>query len=342
MRAKWPLVFLALALVSVTVAEEPAQKFDVVTPKDDGIIANAINERGEIVGFEWVEEKAHPGVVAQQPILARGKEITYLPLLEGYTASFPAAISDDGLVVGRVSKPLRPGVRAGLRNQAFVWDATSGIHGLGVLKDDFASFGCGISRDGRRISGFSLGENRNRVCVWDRKGDTWNITALPQEAQLASNVVAISNDGRYVAASDGVNACLWTCDASGAWKREVIAGVHLLTPRAVNNAGTVVGLAFTPDGLTHAAIWTRGEGYKQLPKPKGYVRSEASAINNAGLVVGTIDGPQGEKLPSRAFAYERGQTYLIEQGGPNFGGALAVNDHRQVAGVMEKDEDHAP
>ena len=105
----------------------------------------------------------------QVPFFARGKQITYLPLLKGYTATFPAAVSDDGTVVGRASKPAPKGVRVPLRNQAFVWDAKGGIRGLGVLQDDWASLACGISRDGRRISGFSVGDNRNRACVWDAR-----------------------------------------------------------------------------------------------------------------------------------------------------------------------------
>jgi hypothetical protein len=156
------------ALLVNTRADEPAAKWDIVTPKDDGVIATGINARGEIIGFEWAEEKDTPGVLSQRPFFARGKEITYLPVLKGYTATFPAAVSDDGLVVGRASKPAPPGVLVHLRNQAFQWDAKSGIRGLGALKDDNASFACGVSRDGKRISGFSVGKDRMRACVWDR------------------------------------------------------------------------------------------------------------------------------------------------------------------------------
>src|SRR6266852_9865532 len=104
------LLSAALGLSSFAVAGEPATKYQVVTPKDDGIIATGINGRGEVVGFEWIEDKGHPGLINQVPFYAKGKEMTYLPLLKGYTATFPAAVSDDGLVVGRASKPAAPGV----------------------------------------------------------------------------------------------------------------------------------------------------------------------------------------------------------------------------------------
>src|SRR3954447_23355902 len=74
------LFILGSGLPRLTGADEPVRKFQVVTPKVDGIIATGINGRGDIIGFEWVEEKARPGVLDQVPFFARGKEITYLPL----------------------------------------------------------------------------------------------------------------------------------------------------------------------------------------------------------------------------------------------------------------------
>jgi uncharacterized membrane protein len=344
MQRAWPFLPLVLVLVLVSrgFAAEPVEKVRVVAPKDDGIIATGINERGEIVGFEWVEEKDHPGVLAQVPFRARGKEMTYLPLLEGYTATFPAAISDDGLVVGRASKPIRPGVQVDIRSQGFVWEEKAGIRGLGVLEGDLASLACGITRDGRRISGVSVGDGRVRACVWERDGDRWKATALPHVAQLGSQVVAISGDGRFVAAVDGTSTCLWSRDVAGGWAREVIAEGRSLVPRAVNNSGSVVGLGFAADGLTHAMIWTREGGCTPIEEPKGYVRSEAGAINNAGVVVGMVDGPYGSEVGPNAFVYQRGRLRLIDEGGPTFTAAVAINDQGQVAGVMEKEDEPAP
>ena len=336
------LFLLASGLPRLTEADEPVKKYQVVTPKDDGIIATGINNRGDIVGFEWIEEKERPGVLDQVPFFARGKQITYLPLLKGYTATFPADVSDDGTVVGRASKPAPRGVRVPLRNQAFVWDAKGGIRGirgLGTLEDDWASLACGISGDGRRISGYSVGDNRIRACVWDRRGDSWKAAPLPQHDQLASNEVVISDDGRQVAAVDGAVAVLWTEGADRKWTREVIARPGMLMPRGVNDAGTVVGLYHTGNGMTHAAMRSKVGGYKTLEKPEGYVKSEASAVNNDGVVVGMIDGPGGSKIGPRAFVYEAGKLRILEEGGPWFTAATAINARGQVAGVLEKEEE---
>lgn len=341
-RLRW-LAITLVGLASSVRADEPATTYQVIKIKDDGIIATGINARGEVIGFEWLEEKERPGVLYQAPFYyVKGKPLTYLPLLEGYTATFPAAVSDDGLVVGRVSKPAPPGVRVNLRNQAFVWDADRGIRGLGALENDLASFACDVSSDGRRISGYTLGEDRLRACVWDRVGDSWKGTALPHAERLGSNVVALSDDGKSVTAVDGTLPCLWTQNDKGEWTREAIGDAGSLMPRAINNASTIAGLRYSSDGLTHAVVWTREGGVKTIEKPEGYVRSEALGVNNEGVVVGMVDGPHGSAIGPNAFAYRNGRLHLIRGVGA-FAAATCINDRGQVAGVMEKaEEEEAP
>jgi uncharacterized membrane protein len=342
MRRILPLLATLPGLVAMAYADEPAVTYKVVSPRDDGIVATGLNGRGDLIGFEWVEEMARPGVIEQKPFFARGKEITYLPLLKGYTATFPAAVSDEGIVVGRSSKPAPPGKSVPLRNRAFIWDAQGGIRGLGTLKDDTASFATGITRDGRGISGFSVGPGRVRACVWDREGDGWKATALPQTQRLGSTVVAISDNGRHVAAVDGTVPCLWSRTGAGQWVREEIGGPATLVPRAVNDSATVAGFRFLDNGTTRAVVWTRGQGIRSLELPEGYRTSEASAVNNLGAVVGTVDGPRGSKTGPRAFVSEKGRFRFLNEAGPSFTAATAVNDRGQVAGVLEKDDETRP
>jgi hypothetical protein len=209
------IVMAALFLQSNGVADEPVSKYRLIAPKDDGIMATGLNDRGDLVGFQWTEEKDQPGVVSQVPFYARGKTVINLPLLKGYTTTHPAAISDTGLVVGRASKPAPPGPRVYLRNQAFIWTEATGIRGLGALPDDSASYACGVTRDGTCISGVTIGDGRIRACVWERVGDAWKGTALPLTRQLSSQVVVMSNNGRYVASIDGTVPCLWARSEQG-------------------------------------------------------------------------------------------------------------------------------
>ena len=148
--------------------DDPPRRCEVVTPRDDGIIATGINGRGDVIGFEWLEDPKTPGVIGQEPFFYRGGKLTRIPLLPTYTATFPAAVSDDGLVVGRAGKPATGGRRIRMQNQAFVWTEAEGIRPLPTLPDDWASFATGVSRDGNRISGLSVGDDRMTPCVWER------------------------------------------------------------------------------------------------------------------------------------------------------------------------------
>ncbi|QEH32830.1 hypothetical protein OJF2_13140 [Aquisphaera giovannonii] len=342
MRSRSCLAAMAVALSCATSLADgppPARRFQVVLARPDGVMATGINGKGDTVGFLWVESKEHQGVLDQSPFYCTGKTVTAIPPLQGYTAVFPYAVSDGGTVVGRVSKPSLPGQVTPLRNQAFVWDAAGGIRGLGTLEGDSASLATDISRDGRRIAGFSIGDNRVRACYWDRRDDGWKVMRLAQRANLGSNVVVMSDDGKVVAAVDGQTACRWTQRSENEWKEELITPAVSLIPRGVNNEGTVVGVRFTPDGLTHAVVWTRDGGAKVLDLPEGYVRAEANAVNNRGVVVGMIDGPHGSKVAPRAFAYEAGNLRIIEEGGPDFSSATDINDRDQVTGVLDVEED---
>ncbi len=234
------------------------------------------------------------------------------------------------------------GKRVYLRNQAFVWDSATGIHGLGAMPDDVASLASDITSDGTCISGLSVGDNRVGACIWKRVGNAWKVQPLPQAtAQLGAQSVVISDNGHYAASVDGEFPCLWSKAEDGPWTRIKIGGSGAMIPRGVNNSGVVVGVHHTFDGMTHANIWTKEGGLKQLEKPKEFVKSEANAVNNAGVVVGMVDGPPGSSIGPNAFVYENGRLRLLDEGGPDFASATAINDSGQVAGVLEKDDEHA-
>ncbi|WP_337176776.1 HAF repeat-containing protein [Paludisphaera sp.] len=335
----------ACVLVGVAAAEEPpapgARKYTVVAPMAGGMTAAAINGKGDVVGFHWEPENGDPNVLYEAPFLARGGEIVRLPLLETYTATFPAGVSDDDVVVGRSSKPAPPNVAVYLRNQAFVWTEKDGIRGLGAPEPDVASFASGISRDGRRISGFGVGDRSQRALIWDRDGDAWKPVVIPEGDRLGSNVVAISPDGKRLAATRGVDPTLWTETAPGEWKSESLdGGKDHFIPRAVNDAGTVVGFRNDHDGTYRAVVWTPGQGVTVLSPPPGFVHAQATAINNAGVVVGQVDGPHGGLPGPRGFVYEDGKLRVLDEAGPDFTWATAINDAGQVAGVIEMEEEH--
>jgi uncharacterized membrane protein len=332
----------ACVLVGAAAAEEPpaAKKYAVVAPMADGMSATAINGKGDVVGFHWEPENGDPNVLYEAPLLARGAEIVRLPLLKTYTATFPAGVSDGGVVVGRSSKPAPPNMFVPLRNQAFVWTAERGIRGLGAPEPDVASFATGISRDGRRIAGIGIGPQRLRALVWDLDGDGWKAVIVPEGEPLGSNVLAVSPDGKRLAAVRGLKPTLWTEGAPGEWKSESLdGGQDYFIPRGVNDAGTVVGFRNDQDGTYKAVVWIQGQGVKVLDPPPGFVHAQATAVNNAGAVVGQVDGPHGGLPGPRGFVYEGGELRILDEGGPDFTWATAINDAGQVAGVVEKEEE---
>lgn len=327
-------------------AADPPRRYEVVTPRRDGIVATGINARGDVIGFEWLEDPKAPGVVGQEPFLFRAGKLTRLPLLPTYTATFPAAVSDAGLVVGRAGKPATGGQRIRMQNQAFTWTEADGIRPLPTLPDDWASFATGISRDGNWISGLSVGDNRMTPCVWERINEegrlAWKPDFLVQvDPRICSQVLPMSDDGRRVAGVDGSLPTLWTREGAVRWAAEAIGPPGSISPRAVNDAGAVAGVVSPADGSTHAVVWTRAGGVRRLPEPAGYAHSEALAINNAGAVVGMIDGPHGSPIGPRAFVFEGDRLRILDEGGPNFTSATALNDRGQVAGAFEAEEAEA-
>ena len=154
-----------------------------------------------------------------------------------------------------------------------------------------------------------------------------------------SNVVAISDDGCHITAVDGGVPCLWSREVGGKWTREAIGGPGAFVPRAVNNSATVVGLVYGGDGRKRAVIWTRGDGVKKLEMPAGYIQSEAADVNNDGAVVGSVERLRKMEMEPRAFIYLKGRMQLIEEAGPNFIAATAINDNWQIAGTFEKDDE---
>jgi uncharacterized membrane protein len=346
----------SLLLLTLSVLQTPGP-----TPADDGpstppplrivvpplpdFVAAGLNARGDLVGFHWSEDPNLPGVLEQRPVLVHDSQVIEIPSLEGYTATMPADLSDEGRVVGRCGKPAPPGVRVSMRSQAFVWDQTLGIRGLGTLPGDVLSYATSISSNGQTILGASLQPSGEpRACLWRlQPDDRWTPEALPDAAPISSAFLALSPDGRQAASLVGPDAVLWSNPGDGRWSRQVIARDGQLAPRAVNDAGTVVGLQHTPDGRSHAVVWRRELGIVLLPEPTSFVRAEALAINAAGNIVGFTDGPHGSPIGPRAFICESeaAPMRLISEGGPGFVTATAINDTRQVAGVVEPIEPDA-
>jgi hypothetical protein len=56
-----------------------------------------------------------------------------------------------------------------------------------------------------------------------------------------------------------------------------------------------------------------------------------------------VDGPGGSSIGPNGFVYEQDRLRLIDEGGSRFASATAINNHGQIAGVLEeREEEPAP
>jgi uncharacterized membrane protein len=309
-------------------------------------LVQAINNKGDAVGTRHVPGSS-PGVeTEEQNFYQSGGKTQVMPLLDGYTALFPQAISDNGLAVGRVMKPMKTLGDPGYGNiQAFIWNAKTGkTEGLGIPRDFERSLAYGITPDGTRISGVVGGAGKTCVCIWDKTDNGWRSTILPGNTRSELNVTsgpAISNDGSFVVGIDDYKPCLWKRQADGSWKQTVIE--ELFVPKSVNDSGTIVGYRrFDNDGNYRAVSWTARDGMKDLGVLPGTRSSQAFSINNKGMIVGVSDepGPDGGPQP---FISDGRTMKLLPARGVIVGIAYAINDRGQVAGFYGcEDDEYVP
>lgn len=329
-----------------THAGEPKPPVYRIVPEKDRhkIVAISLNSSGDLLAFRWTPENGDENVLEQAPMLFEAKSAreTRIPLLKGYTATLPAAMSDTRVVVGRASRPSvnNAGQRLPFPGVAFVWDEKDGIRSLGALPDDTMSHADSISADGTLVAGISIGQNRVRACVWQRKGDAWEVKPLPQETEhLNSQKIAISPNGKYAVGVDGRKAVLWTRQEGAEWTREAIGDTDAMITRAVNDNAFVAGFRFEQDAQTSrtALIWSRATGMKVIEKPKGYVYAELNAINNRNVAVGFVDGPHGSDIGPNACVTENGRLRIFGEF-PEFSSATAIDDNGNIAGTFEEKE----
>src|SRR6266853_1805874 len=101
-------------------------------------------------------------------------------------------------------------------------------------------------------------------------------------------------------------------------------------PRAINEAGQVVGVSQTATDESRAFLWDNGTMINLGTLPNGSISSEAVAINGRGQIVGRVVTVSRQ---SRAFLWDNGN--MIDLG--TLGGcctfAQAINGRGQVVGT---------
>lgn len=154
-----------------------------------------------------------------------------------------------------------------------------------------SSYAADVNHDGTVVGWSQNANGTSRAFRWTRAGGMVDLGALPGDEW--SRAVSITDDGRVLGVS-GAGAgyagtpVLWSpAGAIDAVPIPLSAGAAFGAPSDVNEQGEVVGWDLL--ALQHAWAWSEPRGKYDITAnvPGGSQEGVASAINAAGLVVGT-------------------------------------------------------
>jgi len=287
---------------------------------------------------------------APMPVSASSTRYVYTDLgVLGGLASQAWSLNNQGQVVGHADTAPGSG-RTGFH--AFLWNPTTpnGTSGvmidLGALRGDALSNAFAINDSGQ-VVGVSMAADGTRAFIYD---------GSLHELGDQTTAYAINNLGRVAGSSQdstGVDhPFLWVPNKSGDTKGRfydlgVPAGSPGASASAINSEGTVVGGFFDADFYGHAFVWlpaapngTSGV-MTALVEPAGTINSFVQAINDDGLIVGTMNNG----VVDRGFVYGDNAMHDLGTfpGGTN-SFAYDINSSGQIVGYADtavRSNDHA-
>jgi probable HAF family extracellular repeat protein len=295
--------------------------------------ANAINNRGQVVGGSWIN-----GDSSMRPFLYSNGRMLDLGTLGG-SYTWANDINDLGQVIG-VSETSGDSTR-----RAFLYRDGS-MADLGTLGGT-NSGASGINNDGQVIGTSDTPGNAASHAFLYRNGsmtDFFNLglpsgsssaSAINQIGQVVGEVSNNNGPSHFFLYSNGSVSDLGTLNISGKSQNFIPSYVS-----DMNNSGAMVGTGYfldlKPSDAQRAFMYTATTGMIDLGTlsgPGGYP-SSAYAINNAGQVVGTSQFG----IEDNAFLYQDGKMFNLNQlqvihgSGWLLEKATAINDAGQIAG----------
>lgn len=158
-----------------------------------------------------------------------------------------------------------------------------------------------------------------------KQGTTIQLPDIPSGAVMDGSAPALSGGGNFFVARSDDNSRGWLFDTgSGNWT-EMMGPGYYLQPDAVNNLGEAAGRMANAGGQTVPFVYTEAGGVQQITNGGTEVYGNAIAMNNAGLVTGTVQG--------RAFVFNS-STLEFEFITPAVGlDAADINDAGAIIGA---------
>jgi probable HAF family extracellular repeat protein len=278
----------------------------------DGSFAEAVNDKGQIVGWGG----GAGGYIWENGIIRR------LGALSGLTQSYAYDINESGTVVGYSS------TADGSVRRAFVWTSTGGMQALPGTLGGCCTEATDINDQGLIVGIASLPNGGGHMVVWEN-GAMRDVHTLPSGSTRPWD---LTNAALAVGQWDPPNGGFAWTNAGGTVPLAGLEGPGDI-PLGANDLGQVVGwYKRTATTVPQAFLWANGAitDLGTLGGPS----SVATAINNAGQAVGRSDFGSKGKQDFHAFL-GTAATDMQDLGlptGRTHGWATDINENGWVVG----------
>ncbi|MGA4838275.1 hypothetical protein [Streptomyces sp. G45] len=204
-----------------------------------------------------------------------------LPLPPGALSSFPAAINDDGVIVGHTND-------ANHRMSPTRWSPDLTPTTLPLLPGDPMGYVQAVSDDGT-----AAGWSGSHTVRWAPDGTVTRLQPLPGDTLTIFR--ALSRTGIAVGESalgGNYRAVKWRPDGQ-AVQLAPLKGDTLAFALSVNSSGTVAGVSFSDYGAYHPVKWKPDGTPVPLDPASAYSTAWVVEINDAGTVLARGAVPSG-------------------------------------------------
>ena len=278
-----------------------------------------VNERGQVVGWDVAFSGETRGFIWQKG------SIRHLGSLGGF-ATYPNDINDAGQVVGTGTLPQDTATSTGA---GFLWQ-NGKIREL-AGQGDAGGSAYAVNGRGQVVGAANTTSDEcgsPHAAFWSNG----KMNDLNPPGAVFSEAVAVNARGQVAVQSlsgDGCNGFI--SERGWLWDNGTFTDLGTLGGRStivldLNDHGDVIGSSKTAGGRTHAFVWRHGvmRDLGTLPARRA-VSYEASAINETGQVIGSINGHS-------AFTWQDGTMTPLGSLGGMQSVAAALNEHSQIVG----------
>lgn len=264
--------------------------------------ATGINDRGQVVGYGGINEYGDQFVERSQAFIwdnaiIRSLGALYCPCT--FNVRYGTSVAQD-INNGGIASGWSETVRGTRVYHALRWDNRNGLQDIGGGPGNWSiSRAYAISNNGSVVGDYA--RDAGMMSAYNRTAVRWrgdNMVELGElDGHTSSTARDINEAGQIVgwswtdtgADTELVRAVMW--DGNDVHDLGVLPGDTASRAEGINRTGEVVGWSGTPDKtMSRAFIWVNGRMLdlnEVLLDRKGWILTEANAINDAGQIAGT-------------------------------------------------------